>query len=35
MREGITMSLPGLYAAESAEKGGEVVDIRYPRDNDL
>ena len=34
MREGITMSLPGLYAAESAEKGGEVVDIRYPWDND-
>ena len=34
MREGITMNLPGLYAAESAEKGGEVVDIRYPWDND-
>ena len=34
MRDGIRMSLPGLFAAQSAEKGGEIVDIKYPWDND-
>lgn len=34
MRDGIRMSLPGLFAAESAEKGGEIVQIRYPWDKD-
>lgn len=30
LREGLRMSLPGLYAAESARRGGELVTIRYP-----
>ena len=34
MKDGIRMSLPGFFAAESANKGGEVVEIRYPWDND-
>ena len=34
MRDGIRMSLPGLFAAQSAEKGGEIVEIKYPWDND-
>ena len=34
MRDGIRMSLPGLFAAESAEKGGEIVQIRYPWDKE-
>lgn len=32
MRDGIRMSLPGLFAAESADRGGEIVEIRYPWD---
>jgi hypothetical protein len=30
LREGLRMTLPGLYAAESARRGGELVRIRYP-----
>lgn len=30
LREGLRMTLPGIYAAESARKGGELVRIRYP-----
>ena len=32
LREGLRMSLPGLYAVESARRGGEVLSIRYPWD---
>lgn len=30
LREGLRMTLPGIYAEESAKRGGEVVKIRYP-----
>lgn len=30
LREGLRMTLPGLYAAESAARGGQPVPIRYP-----
>jgi hypothetical protein len=30
LREGLRMTLPGIYAAESARKGGELVRIKYP-----
>ena len=30
LREGLRMTLPGLYAAESARRGGELVMIKYP-----
>jgi predicted dehydrogenase len=30
LREGIRMSVPGIYAAESARRGGERLAIRYP-----
>jgi predicted dehydrogenase len=30
VREALRMALPGLYALESARRGGERVDIRYP-----
>ncbi len=30
LREGLRMSLPGIFAAESAKRGGEVTTIRYP-----
>ncbi len=32
MREALRMTLPGLYALESAEAGGAVTTIRYPWD---
>jgi len=28
----LRMTLPGLYALESAKRGGEVMTIRYPWD---
>lgn len=34
VRDGIKMSLPGVFAAESAAKGGEMLEIRYPWDNE-
>jgi len=34
MRDGIRMSLPGFFAAQSADKGGQLVDIIYPWDKD-
>lgn len=34
LREGLRMSLPGIFAAESARCGGEVLAIRYPWDED-
>jgi len=30
LREGLRMSLPGVFAAESAAKGGELVKVTYP-----
>jgi predicted dehydrogenase len=30
LREALAMTLPGIYAAESAARGGELVEIRYP-----
>lgn len=33
LREGLRMSLPGIYAAESARKGGELIRIQYPWSN--
>lgn len=32
LREGLRMTLPGVYANESANRGGEVVKISYPWD---
>ena len=30
LREGLRMTLPGIFAAESARKGGELTRIKYP-----
>ena len=30
LREALAMTLPGIYAAESARRGGEVLAIKYP-----
>ena len=30
LREGLRMTLPGIYAAESAKRGGEKLTIHYP-----
>lgn len=35
LREGLRMTLPGIYAAESAARGGELLPIRYPWDDDF
>lgn len=32
IRRALRMTLPGLYALESAKRGGEVMTIRYPWD---
>lgn len=34
MKDGLRMTLPGIFAGESADKGGALVDLRYPWDND-
>ena len=34
LREGLAMTLPGIYAEESAKRGGEVLKVRYPWDDD-
>jgi len=34
LREGLAMTLPGIYAEESAKRGGAVLRIRYPWDED-
>ncbi len=34
LREGLAMTLPGIYAEESAKRNGEVLKIRYPWDDD-
>ena len=30
MRQALRMTIPGLYAAESARRGGELLRIPYP-----
>ena len=34
LREGLCMTLPGIYAEESAKRGGEILRMRYPWDED-
>lgn len=34
LKEGLLMTIPGIYAEESAKRGGEVLTIRYPWDDD-
>ena len=34
IREGLRMTLPGIYAKESAKQNGKVVEIKYPWDTD-
>lgn len=34
VKEGLRMTLPGIYAEESAKRGGEVMKIKYPWDDD-
>ncbi|MBR6633461.1 MAG: Gfo/Idh/MocA family oxidoreductase [Clostridia bacterium] len=34
VRQGLAMTLPGIYAAESAERGGKMMRIKYPWDSD-
>lgn len=34
LKEGLAMTLPGIYAEESAKRGGEVIRMRYPWDPD-
>lgn len=35
LREGLRMTLPGIYAAESAIRGGERLTIHYPWERDF
>ena len=30
LKDGLRMTLPGIYAAESARRGGELTRIKYP-----
>ena len=30
LKQGLEMTLPGIYAEESAKRRGEVIRIRYP-----
>ena len=34
MREGLAMTLPGIYAAQSAKEGGALKKIIYPWDKE-
>lgn len=34
LREGLLMTMPGIYAEESAKRGGQVLRMRYPWDED-
>jgi len=34
LKKGLAMTLPGIYAEESAKRGGEVLKIHYPWDDD-
>ncbi len=35
LRDGLRMTLPGIYAAESAERRGELIPIKYPWEEDF
>lgn len=34
LKAGLAMTLPGIYAEESAKRGGEVIRMVYPWDED-
>lgn len=34
LKEGLAMTIPGIYAEESAKRGGQVLKMRYPWDED-
>lgn len=34
LREGLAMTIPGIYAEESLKRGGEILTIRYPWDDE-
>lgn len=34
LRAGLAMTLPGIYAEESAKRGGEILTVRYPWEED-
>ena len=34
LKEGLAMTLPGIYAEESAKRGGEVMTMYYPWDKE-
>ena len=34
LKAGLAMTIPGIYAEESAKRGGEVLRMRYPWDDD-
>ena len=34
LRAGLAMTLPGIYAEESAKRGGKVLRMKYPWDED-
>ena len=34
LKEGLEMTLPGIYAEVSAKRGGAVIPVRYPWDDD-
>lgn len=34
LKEGLAMTIPGIYAEESAKRGGEVLTIKYPWDDE-
>ena len=34
LKEGLAMTLPGIYAEESSKRGGEIVTIYYPWDKE-
>jgi len=35
LKAGLEMTLPGIYAEESIKRGGEVIDMKYPWDEDF
>ena len=35
LREGLAMTLPGIYAEESAKRGGELMRMTYPWEEDF
>ena len=35
LRQGLAMTLPGIYAEESAKRGGQVLRMTYPWDDDF